>query len=222
MKKLCFLLIIGILISLACEDSNPIESSNGEDAKYYPLAVGNEWVYGRDGTMSLSGTQIATITGACTTEITGTSTHSDEFEVFIQEYTVTDTIAMYGDTIYTDSTFTTYVRVTDDGLYGYAHLTDTDSSWVIPFPLQNGATWDFSDDPPMTASILSMSANVTVTAGSFDNCLEMQLIWSDSGNIVTSTSDFAKNIGKLRNVYVQSYQSSTTTITDDLESYTIN
>lgn len=222
MRKLLFLLMVGILLLLSCDDSNPIGSSTGEDAKYYPLAVGNEWVYGRDGTMFLSGTQIATITGVCTTEITGTATHSDKFEVFVQEYAVTDTIEMYGDTVITDSTFTTYVRVTDDGLYGYAHLTDSDSSWVIPFPLQNGATWDFSSEPPMTASILTMSASVTVIAGYFENCLEMQLIWSDSGNMVINTSDFAKNIGKLRNVYVQSYQSSTTTITDDLESYTIN
>lgn len=222
MKKLFFSLIIGILIALSCGDNNPAGSSAGEDAKYFPLAVGNEWVFSRDGTMSLSGTQIATITGSCTTEITGTATHSDKFEVFVQEYAVTDTIEMYGDTIITDSTLTTYIRVTDDGLYGYAHLTDTDSSWVIPFPLQESATWDFSDAPPITASILSMNANVTVTAGSFENCLEIQLILSDSGNILTSTIDFAENVGKLRTIYIQTYQNSTTTITDDLESFTVN
>ena len=74
----------------------------------------------------------------------------------------------------------------------------------------------------MTGTILSTSMSVTVSAGTFDNCVEMQLTWVQGANTVSNTTDFARNVGKVRNVFVQSAGNMLTTITEDLESYTVN
>ena len=211
-----------ILTVLSCGTSDPIGPSPSGDAEFYPMTVGNQWVYGRTGTVMDGGTLIGTRTGSCTLEITGTETHSEGFDVFVQENEVTDTLVMGSTVTIIDSTYTSYLRVTDDGLFGYPHLTDTDSSFIVPFPILNGAVWNFSEEPPMTGTILSTSVDVTVSAGTFENCIEMQLIWIQGGNTVSNTTDSARNVGKVRNVFVQSVGAVVTTITENLESYTVS
>ena len=74
----------------------------------------------------------------------------------------------------------------------------------------------------MTATVLSTSANVTVSAGTFENCIEIQLTWIQGGNTVSNTTDSARNVGQVRNVFVQSAGNMVTTITQELESYSVN
>ena len=81
-----------ILTVLSCGTSDPIGPSPSGDAEFYPMTVGNQWVYGRTGTVMDGGTLIGTRTGSCTLEITGTETHSEGFDVFVQENEVTDTL----------------------------------------------------------------------------------------------------------------------------------
>lgn len=211
-----------ILLVLSCGGSDPTGSVPTNDAEFYPLAVGNQWVYGRTGTTTVGSEITMTLTGSCTLEITGTDTHSEGFDVFVQEHQVTDTLVFLSQVIIVDTTFTNYMRVESSGFYGYPHLTDTDSSFTVPFPIISGTVWTFSEEPPMTGTILSTNMDVTVTAGTFDNCMEMQLTWFESGNTVSNTSDYARNVGKLRNVFVQSTGDVVTTIYDDLESYTVD
>jgi len=215
--------IVLFLSVLACGGSDPVGPSSGNDAEFYPLAVGNTWIYDRTGSISSGGVQVGTVSGEAEVEITGTASHSEGFDVFVQERTITDTTVIFGQTIITDSTFTDYVRASDSGFYGYRHLTDTDSSYTVPFPLQDGATWTFADEPPTTGEILSMSASVTVEAGSFIDCMEMLTIWFDSsGTTLSNTSDFARNVGQVRNVYLLSDTSMTATITNSLVTYSLN
>ena len=211
-----------ILLILSCGTSDPTGSTPSSDAEFYPLTVGNQWVYGRTGTMMDGGTLTGTITGSCNLEITGTETHSEGFDVFVQENEVTDTLVMGSTVMIIDTTFTDYLRITDNGLFGYRHLTDTDSSYTIPFPIVNGAVWDFSDEPPMTGTILSTTEDVTVSAGTFEDCVEMQLTWIQGGNTVSNTMDSARNVGKVRNVFIQSAGAMVITITEELESYTVS
>ncbi|MCK5117249.1 MAG: hypothetical protein KAR44_11660, partial [Candidatus Aegiribacteria sp.] len=161
-----------ILLLLSCGTSNPIGPSPSSDAEFYPLSVGNQWVYGRIGIIMDGGALTGTITGSCTLEITGTATHSEGFDVFVQENEVTDTLVMGSQVMIIDTTYTDYLRITDSGLFGYPHLTDTDSSYTVPFPIVNGAVWDFSEEPPMTGMILSTNVDVTVSAGTFEDCIE--------------------------------------------------
>lgn len=224
MKILLTLVIMAVLLvsMAACGDSDdPSGPVAGNDHEFYPMAVGNVWQYDRSGTISMGGSQTGSLSGEATIEISGTETHSGGFQVFVQDVHVKDTTTMMGQTFYVDSSFTEYLRLTDGGLFGYRHLTDTDSSFTVPFPIQLGATWTFAEEPPTTGEILSLSASVTVPAGSFSDCMEMQLTWIDSGMTVMNTADFARNVGEVRNVFHNTFGTFETIITNSLESYTL-
>jgi len=226
MKRVLFILSSAMLLSFfACGDSSgPIGPSPGTDSEFYPLAVGNTWLYDCSGTITAGGMVVGTITGKTEVEITGIETHSEGFDVYVQENTVTDTTVINMQTFITDSTFTEYIRITDSGFYGYPHLTDTDSSYSVPFPLESGSTWVFADEPPTNGEILTMSASANVIAGYFEDCMEMRTIWTDStiGGIVINTSDFARNVGRVNNVLSITAGTSTTTYVHELEIYSLN
>ena len=213
----------GLLLVFACGDGDSPSGpgQGGGDAAYYPLSVGNQWVYDRSGQMTAAGIPVAAISGMNVTDITGTVTHELGFDVYVQENAIDDTTVIYQDTLFIDSTFTTYMRITDEGFYSYVNLAGADSAGFVPFPLVVGATWQFSDDPPMTAEILSLSETVTVPAGSFENCLELRTTWIESGNTLENVTDFAPNVGRVRNVYTQSFEALVTTVTSELLSYSI-
>lgn len=218
----CLALAISIALTACGGSSGPSGPATGNDSEFYPLAVGNTWNYQRTGTISLGGVSIGTVAGAATIEISGTADHSEGFQVFVQDVHVIDTTTVYGQTFYVDSTFTEYLRLTGSGLYGYRHLTDTDSSFVVPFPLQQGAVWTFMEEPPTTAEIVSMSSTVSVPAGTFSGCMEMQLVWIDSGLVVMNTASFARNVGEIRNEFTSNADSlMVTSVVNSLESYTL-
>ncbi|MCK5786498.1 MAG: hypothetical protein KAH54_08055 [Candidatus Sabulitectum sp.] len=223
MKKI---ILIGTVIILGlasgCGDKTPSGPSSGSDAAYYPLSVGNQWVYDKAGTMSVSGIVTGTITGSEVTDITDKVSHASGFDVFVQAVSVSDTLEMAGQIFITDTTYTTYMNITDEGLHVYTNLTGTDSTSIVPFPLEVGLTWQFSEDPPMTGEILSLTETVNVPAGTFENCLEMKLIWIEQGNTVETVTDFAPNVGKVKYVYTQSYSAEVITITSVLMSYSVD
>jgi len=221
LRTLCIAALFFVLSG--CGSDSPSGPGQGAgDAAYYPLSVGNQWIYDRDGGITVGGITTTTISGMEVTEITGMVPHGLGFDVYVQDYSITDTIETIGQTMIVDTTYTTYVRITDQGFYSYGNLFESDSSGFVPFPLQVGATWQFSENPPMTAEILSLSESVTVPAGSFDNCLELRLFWIESGNTLENVTDFAPNVGRVRNVYTQSYEAVVTTVTTELMSYSVN
>jgi len=210
-----------IMAAFSCGDGGPSGPTSGDDHEFYPLSVGNTWYYDRNGSISLNDVQIGTVSGEATIEISDTATHSEGFEVYVQDVQVSDTVTVYGQSTYMDSTFTEYLRLTDSGLYGYRHLTDTDSSFTVPFPLQAGNIWTFQQEPPTTGEILSVSESVTVPAGTFTECVEMQLIWIDSAMTVSNTADLARNVGEVRNEFVNTVGTYVTSITNSLVDYTL-
>lgn len=223
MKKLILMSIVVIFwLATGCGDNSPSGPSTASDAAYYPLAVGNQWVYDKEGTISVSGITTGTISGSEVTDITDKVPHSSGFDVFVQETSLCDTIEMAGQTFITDTTYTTYMNVTDEGLHIYTSLTDLDSVSVVPFPLEVGLTWQFSENPPMTAEILSLTETVNVPAGTFENCMELKLTWVEQGNTVENITDFAPDVGKVKNVYTQSYPPEVMTVTSQLMSYSVN
>ncbi len=221
-KYIVTVLILGLIIG--CGDStSPSGPQSGSDSAYYPLSVGNQWVYSRSGSSSVAGIPISTISGENITDITGQVSHGEGFQVYVQENDMSDTTDTAGQVVVIDSTYTTYMNITDAGIYSYVSLAGSDSVGFVPFPLEVGATWQFSDEPPMTGEILSMSETVTVPAGTFENCLQMRLTWVDAtGVTVINVTDFAPNVGRVRNVFTMSYGTMVTTITSVLMSYSVN
>jgi hypothetical protein len=206
--------ILAVLVSGCGSNGGPFNPGQNDDARFYPLAVGNTWEYTRYGTFNIDSLSY-TISGASTVTITGTADHSGGFQVFVEETMVSDTIlGLFIET----AIDTSYIRVTGSGLHGYPSLLSTDSSWTVPFPLITGMVWPFSTEPPMTGELLSQSETVTVPAGTFQDCLEMRIIWIEGGNVV-NTSNFAPNVGMVRNIYSQGTAQFLVNITTRLASY---
>ena len=222
MKKYIMLVfILGLIIGCG-DDGSPAGPQSGSDSAYYPLSVGNQWVYNRSGTVTVAGISLSTISGENVTDITGQISHGEGFQVYVQEYDMSDTIETAGQEVVLDSTYTTYMNITDAGVYSYVTLAGADSVGFVPFPLQVGATWQFSEEPPMTGEILSLTETVSVPGGTFENCLEIRLTWVEAGNTVVNVTDYAPNVGRVRNVFTQSYESVVTTVTSVLMSYSLN
>lgn len=218
-KYIGTVLILGLIIGCGDSTSGP---QSGSDSAYYPLSVGNQWIYSRSGSISVAGIPISTISGQNIADITGQVSHGEGFQVYVQEYDMSDTTYTAGQEVVIDSTYTTYMNITDAGVYSYMSLAGADSVGFVPFPLEVGATWQFSDEPPMTGEILSLSETVAVPAGTFENCLEMRLTWVEAGSTVTNVTDFAPNVGRVRNVFTLTYGTMVTTVTSSLMSYSVN
>lgn len=208
------LLLAVLALFLACGDDDPFNPGQNQDFRFYPLSVGNTWNYVRFGTYDIDSLSY-TIVGSSTVRILGVAEHSSGFQVFIEETAVSDTIQGM---MVVESADTSYIRVTSAGYFGYPRLDTADSSWTVPFPLLTGMIWNFSSQPPMTGEILSMSETVTVPAGSFEDCLEMRTTWVQGGNVV-NTSDYAPNVGLVRNLFSQGAGQFTTSVTSRLSSF---
>jgi len=206
-------IVFAAALFLACGD-DPFNPVQNDDSLFYPLAVGNTWSYVRFGTYNIDSLSY-TIVGSSTVSITGTAEHSGGFQVFVEETMVSDTIQGL---MVVETADTSYVRVTSAGFFGYPGLSSTDSSWTVPFPLIAGMVWAFQTEPPVTGEILSLTADVSVPAGNFSDCLEMRTTWIEGGNVV-NTADFAPNVGMVRNVYSQGAGQFTTEVTSRLTSY---
>ncbi|MFO7949508.1 MAG: hypothetical protein R6U36_03970 [Candidatus Fermentibacteraceae bacterium] len=209
--------VLVLAVSCGDDDGGTGPSGGGAgDSVYYPLAVGNTWEYSRSGTYNVDSVEHP-VSGEATVEIVGTATHSQGWDVFVEVSTVSDTIQGLMDTTIVDST---YLWRDGDGLHGCPHLGDTDSCWTVPFPLVEGNTWTFSTQPPVTGEVLSMDVDVTVGAGSFEECAEMRTMCLEQGNY-SNTTDYAENVGMVRNVFTQEAGVYNTTVDMTLESYQV-
>ncbi len=220
MKKpiLCTACAAVLVVAASCGDdggTGPGESG-AEDSLYYPLAAGNTWEYDRSGTYNVDSVEYA-VNGESTVEIVGTAAHAEGWQVFIEVSTVTDTIQGLMDTTVVD---TTYLWQDADGMYGCPHLNDTDSCWTVPFPLTEGNTWTFSSQPSVTGEVLSMDVDVSVPAGTFEECAELRTTCVEQGNY-SNTTDYARNVGMVRNVFTQEAGVYNTTVEMTLETYQV-
>ncbi len=59
-KILCALAVMVLVFACGDDDSPSGPEQGGEDSAYYPLSVGNQWVYDRSGTMEVAGFQTGT------------------------------------------------------------------------------------------------------------------------------------------------------------------
>ena len=173
MKMMLLAAAAAVLIAtlLSCGDGTTGPSpSPGED--WMPLTVGNWW----NGT--LSGYAVST-TDADTTEYSGTSQrritalldHAGGFQVY-EFRTIMDMAFTHPDTAWTiDDTMYVYLRNTGDELQGYEDTLSTDYRLMAPLPLTLSETWHpWADSTDTLNEVVSLSASITVPAGSFSDC----------------------------------------------------
>jgi hypothetical protein len=165
----------------------------GSDAVYFPLTVGNQWEYSITQTITLTSPDTSwEYTGNSVTEITTETTLDNGLSVL--ELVTTTT---WDDTLMTDTTVTTYVEETEDYMLIYNNKADT--------------------DPDMTAYVVG-KAIVTVPAGSYDDCWQIEYTFSGGLN----TDWFAPDFGIVRHDYEMADSNSTIEFVKELESVTIN
>lgn len=204
MKKL-MLLIPTIVLIIGC----------GGEAVYFPLAVGNQWEYSITQTITLTSPDTTwDNTGNSVTEITGETTLDNDNPVLEQVTTTT-----WDDTLMTDTIDTTYIEETEDYMLIYNNKADTDPDTSLMLPIEVANTWTvYSDSADTMTAYVVAKAIVTVPAGSYDDCWQIEYTFGGGVN----TDWFAPDFGIVRHKYDKIDASSTIEFIKELESVTIN
>ncbi len=169
---IAILTLISLLSIFGCGNDSTGPSEN-ED--YLPMSVGNQWNYSLSGYTVSTGADTTYLTGSNVTQIIGTTTHQQGFELYtIQDSTTT--IWTNPDTSFTyTETMTVYAHKTDTELRMYDDTTTTDYELFMILPLTLGDTWTpDTTEPTISRTVLSLSASVTVPAGTFASCANLR------------------------------------------------
>ena len=195
MKKL--LLLVPLIVFI-------IGCGGEEEANYFPLTVGNEWNYGFEMTRTDPDTTL-TETGSAKMEITDETTLDNDTDVFEQVMTITFT-----DTLIPDVVDTSYFQETDDYIFEYDDKTSTaPDDTVLALPLEEGKTWGNYE--------VTGQEDVTVDAGSFDDCWEIMVI--ENGD--TTYLYLAPNVGMVKMSSTEVEAEATYEMLMELETYTV-
>ena len=207
MKKLLCLLPIIVLI-IGC----------GGEAVFYPLTVGNHWVYQ---TTVTTITQIDTVTADTTTalgetdnEITAETTLDNGTAVFEVLALVT-----WEDTLMPDQTDTVYLEETEDYILQYEDKADTDPDTAMVLPIEDGNTWTVhSDTSSTTTAVVLDQRDVQVPAGTYNECWRIAFITDDD----TVYTYFAEDVGNVMSTFTMEDSLISVERITELESATIN
>ncbi len=206
MKKLVLSLALAILI-IGC----------GGEKTVFPLTVGNDWTYGLTTITEITdttGVVADTMTATITSEITSETTLDDGTAAF-ENISSTD----YDDTLITDFTDTSFVVEADDYILGYDSKSDTEPDTLFVLPIEEGNTWTVHPDTanPTTAVVLGKE-NVTVPAGTYDDCWEIGYITAGE----TTYTYYAPGTGNVRSyMYMEQDTTWSSETTIELESVNI-
>ncbi len=200
MKKLLVLVPLALLI-IGC---------GGGEKNYYPLSEGNTWNYRTISTMTIGDSTIVD-TGSVTTTITVKTKLNDGTDVYEQ---ITNSEG-YADT--------SYVQETDNYILGYDDKADVSPDTTVTLPVEEGNTWTvFSDSEYTETGKVMGKENVTVPAGSFDDCWKIAYITEFDSEVETSYVYLAPDVGLVK---VQQSIVIDTLMTNDykmeLETYTV-
>ncbi len=220
LKLVTFLAVISLLAVVGCGSDSTGPSENDD---YLPIAIGNQWDYSLSGYVSTIGSVDTTfLSGSNITQVIGTTTHQQGFQL----YTIKDsliTTMTTPDTVFTHTTITmNYANRTDSEWRMYDDTTSTDYELFMKHPLTLGDTWiPDTTEPTTSRAVLSLSASVTVPAGSFTSCANLR----DTDSLEPSfyfDLFLSKGTGAVRYLIHETDLNGTVYMAYDLTSSTIN
>jgi len=172
-KLIAFLAVTVLFTAFGCGSSSTGPSEN-ED--YLPITVGNQWNYSLNGYIyTASSADTTFLTGSNITKVIGTTTHQQGFQLYTLQDSTTTVMTSPDTTITLTETTLTYAYKTDTELRMYDDTTTTDYLLFIELPVTLGDTWiPDTTEPTITRTVLSLSASVTVPAGSFTSCANLR------------------------------------------------
>ncbi len=170
MRIKIILVSLFVLLLTSCGSSSTSPSS---PSSYIPLSVGNQWNNDINGFVIFESGDTLTVSGTMVRKITGTATHDNGATCYISEdlmnttYTMPDTSFSFADTTIN------YIAESDTQFLVYDDTLSTEFELLLKLPVTVGDTWvpDPADDPNTVREVLSITSSVSVTAGSFTNCL---------------------------------------------------
>lgn len=165
--------LLGVSLMLGCGGDGGTGPSEPQGDDWLPLAVGNTWHAVLDGYLAAAG-DTTDVDGTLDREVMSLTSHEQGFDLwelravssmtFYPEqgtsYTITDTTTQY---LYEDST----------EIRGYNDTISTDYELILMLPLEVGNTWYPEAESVLVREVMSLSASVTVPAGSYTDCAHL-------------------------------------------------
>ena len=170
-KTLCFVpaILLAVVLS-SCGDSTT--GPTPAEGDWLPLAVGNWWSSDLNGWyITYTDADTVLMTGTTDQRIESLQDHQGGFQVY-EVVTYTDLILTHPDTVLVMmDTTSTYLRNTGDEMRSYDDTVSEDYELLARFPLTLLESWNpWPDSTQYRTEVASLSASVTVPAGTFDDC----------------------------------------------------
>ena len=159
--------VSALLLVAACGNSTSGPSSS---ENWFPLTVGNWWLYEVDGT-EISEVDTLTFSGTVIKRITSLQDHEDGFQVY-ELLSISNITTAYPDTALTRTdTSSVYLQQTAEELNKYSSITSSEYFvTMIKFPVTLGETWPSPDSFPGGFEVTGFDEFIYVPAGGFSNC----------------------------------------------------
>ena len=166
---LVFTAVLAAAVLTGCGSSSTGPSG---PVDYFPIAIGNTWNFSIDGYLIPAGSaDTILLDGILERVIVDTTQHQQGFEVWVLK-DISAVTFIQGDTTVTmrDTSFM-YTFETSNEILAYDDTVSTDHEIVSKLPVTVGETWEpYSDDSTTVREVLSVTASVSVPAGSFTGC----------------------------------------------------
>ena len=163
---LAFLLVSILLLVAACGNSTSGPSSS---EGWFPLAVGNWWLYDVDG-ISIQGQDTLTYSGSLINRITSLQEHADGFQVYELRSISDINSTSSGNSLTTADTSSVYLQQTAEEFRLYYSTLSSQYDILIKFPVTLGETWLSPDSFPGGFEVTGFDEFIYVPAGGFSNC----------------------------------------------------
>ncbi|NOQ22180.1 MAG: hypothetical protein GQ565_05980 [Candidatus Aegiribacteria sp.] len=171
-KLVAMFTVISLLIVFGCGNDSTGPSENGD---YMPLAAGNQLNFTLSGYFVPTSADTTVISGSQSVKVLEVTTHQQGFQLYAIQDITTMIMTTPDTSITTVETDTIYAHKTDTELRMYDDTTSTDYELLLKLPVTLAESWiPESDEPTTTRTVLSLSASVTVPAGTFATCANLR------------------------------------------------
>ncbi|MBN1433902.1 hypothetical protein JW921_04025 [Candidatus Fermentibacterales bacterium] len=224
MKKNVFVVLCAIvasaLILLACgEDSTGPSGPQGDD--WMPLAIGNHWQSVIEGYLTAAG-DTTDVDGTIDRQVMGIVSHDQGFDVW--EFRTISSMTFYppqGGSYSLSETTLVYLYADSLEVRIYEDTLTADFELVLDLPLEVGNTWYSYPDSSWISEVISLTASVTVPAGSFTGCAHIE--GSDPAQPGdTYNSYLCRGVGIVKEVVDEDDVLADSHVEMELESYDLN
>lgn len=195
---------IAMLASIAlvsCGDGNGGSGPGSATGDWLPLEVGGQWDYTAQGWLKVpSEEDTFDITGDVDQVVVSLVQHSDGFDVYRIE-TYTELVVHLPDSNFVDTdTSRIYACNTETEFRAYDDTLTSTYETVLRYPLSEGDSWQpYPDSTSVTRKVLSITASVSVPAGSYSGCARLRDTDSEEDSIYAE-SYMAPGTGMVKQV----------------------